>query len=78
MTDKNLSIYEAIQYAISNKIIKPTETCQNTLNSNKKFTQELVSNIQYQKFKKLYLNGMNTYNRIKDSFEVASKEEFDY
>lgn len=78
LTDKNLSIYEAFQYAISNKIIKPTEACQNILNSNKKFTQELASNIQYQKFKKLYLNGMNTYNRIKDSFEVASEEEFDY
>ncbi|MBR0597480.1 UvrD-helicase domain-containing protein [Sinanaerobacter chloroacetimidivorans] len=78
LTDKTLSIYEAFQYAVSNKLIKPTEACQNTLNSNKKFIQELASNVQYQKFKKLYLDGMNTYNRIKDAFAVASEEEFDY
>lgn len=78
LTDKNLSVYEAFQYAVSNKLIKPTETCQNTLNSNEKYMQELSSNVQYQKFKKLYSDGMNTYNRIKISFEVASEEEFDY
>lgn len=78
LTDRDLSIYEAFQYAVSNKLIKPTEACQNTLNSNIKYIQELSSNIQYQKFKKLYLNDMNTYNRIMNSFEVTSEEEFDY
>jgi len=78
ITDESLSIYEAFQYAVENKLIKITEACQNTLNSNKKFLQELTSNDQYQEFRKLYLNGMNTYTRIKDSFEVASEEEFDY
>ena len=78
LTNRNLSIYEAFQYAVLNKLIKPTETCQNTLNSNKQYIQELTSNVQYQIFKKLYLDGMNTYNRIKDSFEVSSEEEFDY
>lgn len=78
LTSRNLSIYEAFQYAVSNKLIKPTEICQNTLNSNKKYIQELASNVQYQKFKKLHLDGMNTYIRIKDSFEVASEEEYDY
>lgn len=78
LTDRDLSIYEAFQYAVSNKLIKPTEACLNTLNSNIKHIQELASNIQYQKFKKLYLNGMNTYNRIMNSFEVTSEEEFDY
>ncbi len=78
LADRNLSIYEAFQYAVSNKLIRPTEACQNTFNSNEKYMQELASNAQYQKFKQLYLEGMNTYNRIKNSFEVASEEEFDY
>lgn len=78
LTDRKLSVYEAFQYAVSKKLIKPTEACQNTLNSNKKYIQDLSSNFQYQKFKKLYLDGLNTYNRIKNSFEVASEEEFDY
>lgn len=78
LTDRNLSIYEAFQYAVLNKLIKPTEACQNTLNLNKKYIQELASNAQYQKFKQLYLDGMNTYNRIKDSFVLASEEEFDF
>lgn len=78
LTDKDLSLYGAFQYAVLNKLIEPTEACQNTLSANKKYIQDLASNVQYQKFKKFYLDGMNTYNRIKDFFEVASEEEFDY
>lgn len=77
-TDSNLSLFDAFQFALSTKLIKQTETCQNLLSSNNRFIQEVSVDAQYQSFKKLYLLGMNTYNRIKGSFEVASEEEFDY
>lgn len=77
-TDAELSLYEAFQFAVSKKLIKPTETCKNLLASNAKFIQDISIDQHYQDFKKFYLQGMNTYNRIKDSFKVASEEEFDY
>lgn len=78
LSDSQISLYEAFQYAVVNKLIKPTETCQNILNSNIKFNQELSCNVKYQEFKKYVLDGLNTYNKIKDSFAVVSEEEFEY
>lgn len=78
LSDKNISLYEAFQYAVENKLIKITETCQNTLNANTQYLRDLASDEKYQKFKELYTNGLNTFTRIKDSFEIASEEEFDH
>ena len=76
--DTRMSLYEAFQFAVSKKLIKPTETCKNLLSSNDRFLQEISINSRYQDFRRLYLQSMNTYNRIKDSFNVESEEEFDY
>lgn len=77
LNDENLSLYEAFQYAAKNKLIKVTEACQNTLNANSRYLRELTSDNLYQEFKKLYLSGLSTFTTIKNSFAVASEEEFD-
>lgn len=77
-SDTKLSIYEAYQYAITNKLIRQTETCMNIFNSNDNFIQELSKDYKYQEFKKLFKKGLNTFNRMKDSFQMVSEEEFHY
>lgn len=78
INDKDISIYEAYEYATEHQLIKQTEACQNVLNSNVKFKEELANDPKYQLFKNMYLGGKNTYNRIKDEIDIASEEEFDY
>jgi len=78
LNDNNYSLYEAFQYAEKNKLIKISETCQNILNANSQYLHELASDNLYQEFKKLYLSGLNTFTRIRDSFSISSEEEFDY
>lgn len=74
--NKNLSIQEVIEIAITNKLIKPTETYKNKLKSNANFLEQLKNDHRYQEFKKLYLMGQKTFNQIKDNISFESKEEF--
>lgn len=74
--NKNLSIQEVIEIAITNKLIKPTETYKNKLESNANFLDQLKNDHRYQEFKELYLKGKKTFNQIKDSISLESKEEF--
>lgn len=74
----NYSIPEIVEIAISNKLIKRTETYSNISKQNTNFLNQLQTNQLYQKFKTLYLSGQNTFSRIKDSIVFTSEEEFDY
>lgn len=75
---KNFSMREIVEIAISQKLIKRTETYSNISDRNANFLEQLKSDELYQKFKALYLGGQNTYSRIKDSGIISSEEEFDY
>lgn len=77
LNNKEMSIYEAYEYAMEHQLIKQTEACQNVLNSNEKFINELANDENYRLFRNLYCEGKNTYNRIKKDFNIASEEEFD-
>lgn len=74
--NENLSIQEVIETAIANKLIKPTETYTHVLERNSNFLYQLKIDNSYQDFKTLYLNGQNTFSRIKDSISFKSEEEF--
>lgn len=78
INNHNLSVSEIIEKAISYKLLKRTETFQNIAANNTNFLNQLNNDTKYQLFKKLYLEGQNTFNRIKDSIDVNSEEEFDY
>lgn len=73
----NLSVTEVIEKATKNKLIKQTETFQNKVKNNNKFLEQLKNDDKFQSMKKLYLEGKNTFTRIKDSIEISSEEEFD-
>lgn len=76
--DHNLSVSEVIEKAISYKLLKRAETFQNIAEKNSNFLDQLNNDTQFQLFKKLYLEGQNTFNKIKDSIDINSEEEFDY
>ncbi|WP_203574979.1 UvrD-helicase domain-containing protein [Listeria seeligeri] len=78
LLNSKISLYEALRYAVDKKIIKITETCQNILDSNDKFKQDLIHNIEYQTFKKYYSEGLTTNNKMGKVIEIASEEEFHY
>ena len=78
INDHNLSVLEVVKKAISYKLLKRTETFQNIAANNSNFLSQLNSDTRFQLFKKLYLEGKNTYNKIKDSIDISSEEEFDY
>ena len=59
------------------KLIKQTETYQNIIANNTNFIKQLDADSNYQLFKHLYQEGKNTYNKIKDSIDINSEEEFD-
>lgn len=75
---QNLSISEIIETAISQKLLKQTETYGNISARNSNFLEQLKKDTVYQQFKQLYLGGQNTFNRIKNSITFASEEEFEY
>ncbi len=74
--DGELSIIQAIEYAIENKMLKRTETLVNILEYNKNFLKQLEEDSEYQKFKQLYEEGKNTFNRILNDIRFVSEEEF--
>lgn len=77
VSSKDLSIKSVIKIACSKKLIKQTETYKNIIERNFNFLEQLKSDNFYEKFKKQYLSGKNTFNKMKDSLELSSKEEFE-
>lgn len=74
--DANLSIKEAVENAITLKLIKRSEALVDRNFSNENFIKTLNKDPLYKEFKKLYSEGKNTFSRIKDSIEFNSEEEF--
>lgn len=75
--NKDLSVWQAVKMAEENKIIKLSETSKNKVEQEQAFVSKLNENSFYTKFKKLYVEGNNTYNKMKDKIDLASREMFD-
>ncbi|MFI3214511.1 MAG: UvrD-helicase domain-containing protein [Eubacteriales bacterium] len=78
LNTSDLSLWQAVEYAQTAKLIKPSEACNNIIKRNKVFVEELKNDKLYQQFKKLYAAGLNTYNRINGDMKLKSEEEFDH
>ena len=74
--DPKLSLVDAVNLAIEQKLIKQTETYQNIIDNNESYLHDLSDDERFQKYKELYSLGNNTYNKIKDFGIVSSEEEF--
>lgn len=83
-----LSLWKAVEYARTVKLIKPSEACNKIIKRNKAFVDGLIDDEIYQQFKKFYNKGCVTYKKLLDDlklnmekqidFELKSEEEFDY
>ena len=78
MSNADLSLWQVVEYAIANKLIKQTEACLKIIKRNSETLNQLKLDQQYQQFKILYNNGKNTFTRISDSLSLRSEEEFDH
>lgn len=76
--NKDASIQEVINFAIQNNLIKQSETARNKAIDDNNFLKQLDKDEAYKTFKTLYMQGQNTYNRIRDNIKIASEEEFNY
>lgn len=74
--DTNLSIKDAVENAITLNLMKRSEGLVDINSSNEHFLDTLKQDPFYQRFKNLYLEGKDTFSRIKDSMEFHSEEEF--
>lgn len=72
----NLSLWDAVKYAQKQRLIKLSESYNNTINRNNAFLEELKNNTTYQKFKEQYNQGDNTYNKMGKYGLINSEEEF--
>ena len=76
-TDKDLSMWEAIELAAEKKLIKLSESCINRIKSEQSFVNQINNDEFYTAFRELYCAGNNTYSKIKDKIEISSEEVFD-
>ena len=73
----HFSIISALNYAFTSNLLKKSESYIHLKENNERYLSDLKKDKQYQEFKTYYLGGQNTFARIKDSFTLASEEEFD-
>ncbi len=78
MNNSKLSISQALLFAKEKKLIKESETYKKTVARDNKFLEELRGNERYQLFKKHFLEGKNTFPKIKDCFDIKSEEAFKF
>ena len=76
-TDKDLSMWGAIELAAEKKLIKLSESCINRIKSEQSFVNQINNDEFYTAFRELYCAGNNTYSKIKDKIEISSEEVFD-
>ena len=77
VTDCNMSMWKAIELASEKKLIKLSDSCISKIEREKAFVEKYGNDAFYRKFKELYLDGNNTYNRIKDMIDIPSADVFD-
>lgn len=77
VTNRNLSMWQAIELAAEEKLIKLSDSCINKIERERAFIEQYGNDEFYKRFKELYLAGNNTYNRIKDMIDIPSEDVFD-
>lgn len=77
VTDCNMSLWKAIELASEKKLIKLSDSCISKIEREKAFVDKYGNDAFYRKFKELYLDGNNTYNKIKDMIDIPSADVFD-
>ena len=77
VTNDNLSMWKAIELASEKKLIKLSDSCINKIERERAFVEQYSNDEFYQKFRKLYLDGNNTFNKIKDMIDISSEDIFD-
>lgn len=77
VTNRNLSMWQAIELAAEEKLIKLSDSCINKIEREKTFIEQYSNDEFYKKFRELYLAGNNTYNKIKDMIDISSEDVFD-
>ena len=75
--DKDISMGEAIELAVENKLIRLSDSCVNKVKYEKDFVEQNNNDEFYKKFRELYCTGYNTYNKIKDKLGIPSEDAFD-
>ena len=77
VTNDNLSMWKAIELASEKKLIKLSDSCINKIERERAFVEQYSNDEFYQKFRKLYLDGNKTFNKIKDMIDISSEDIFD-
>ena len=73
----DLSMWQAIELAAEEKLIKLSDSCINKIERERAFVEQHSTDEFYKKFKEQYLAGNNTYNKIKDIIDIPSEDVFD-
>ena len=73
LTDKRLSLWDAVELAASHRLIRKSELCENELR--RRDTRSADS--RYLEFADQYENGLNTYPKLKKVWPDVTREEFD-
>ncbi len=77
VNDYNLSMWEAIELAVRNNLIKLSDSCINRIKRERDYVKHLNEDEFYTVFRRMYLDGNSTYNKIKDKIDIPSEEVFD-
>lgn len=77
VTNDNLSMWKAIELASEKKLIKLSDSCINKIERERASVEQYSNDEFYQKFRKLYLDGNKTFNKIKDMIDISSEDIFD-
>lgn len=70
-------MWKAIELAAEKKLIKLSDSCVNKIERERAFVEQYGDDEFYQKFRKLYMDGNNTFNKIKDMIDISSQDIFD-
>ena len=76
LEDKDLSLAQAIEKAIELKLIKRSEMAENLQFSENHFLETITVDPDYQRFKRSFLNGQNTFTKQKKDKPTYTEEEF--
>ena len=73
ITNPDRSIWQTVELAVSQKLIRQTEACE------REFSRSLLdeTDSRYTEFYLHYHNGHNTYTKQKKVWDITSQEEFD-
>lgn len=77
VNNNSLSMWKAIELVADKKLIKLTDSCISKIERERAFVEQYSKDEFYQKFRMLYLDGNNTFNKIKDMIDISSEDIFD-